>query len=432
MDEVKENLKSEEVQEDTPLSDAEMQAQFKKQLNELLDNEKTISDTIKSLGSSINPEDLNSDVSEEDKAKTEEELKEAEKFLETDATELDQDKTKEFLFGKSKDEKIKTEDINNLLSNMKNMIGTVETMWSNYQSMYKLGDKEMKTLTEFNLAHRDEPSEEELAEIKAGKKKFDSFNGLDKLTEDDVKEIFGTDSEIISKKHEDTVKTIKEVLDTFYSMINSQREFRNVYDQYMDLIESNEFDKMEELKQIAIECGDEERKKKILEAYDVYYATKYLDFLRDEIDPDQMKYVLGAYTDENKVTYQINRGKEKLEKLGFSQMFVLELSKFEDRFLDEKYKKQSNILLAHFLNMVVYGDLKNPTSIDRTRVVAFVIILDRLIRNRLKPEIRERVLGNLIALEDQYEKPVEEALVELKARKEANRKRQEEFIKNKK
>lgn len=340
--------------------------------------------------------------------------KEINDIMNKSSEELSDSELKSFLFGKNKDEKVKIEDMNQMLSNMKNLISSVEMMWKSYQSMYHIDDDMLKKLTEFNLANRVEPTEED----KKNNTKFDSFNGLDKLTEEDVISIFGADNDIISENdHTETVKTIKAVIDTFYAWINSSREFRSAYDQYMDLIEKNELDKMAELKEIAEKEEDQEKKAKILEAYDLFFKIKYLDFLRDPVDESQMKYVIGAYTNEDKIKYQIERGKEKLQKLGFSSMFVLEMSKFEDRFLNEKYKKQSNILLAHFLNMIVYGDLKNSKSLDRSQAIAFVIALDRIARNCWKPEIRDRIIGNIEALEEQYLEPVQLALDDLKKHK---------------
>ena len=355
-----------------------------------------------------------------------EEIKqEAENIINKDSEELSAEETKQFLFGKSKDEKVSVEDMNALMTNMKNMIGTMETMWKNYQSMYKITDEVLKKLTEFNLAHRTEPAEEDLEAIRKGEKDFDSYNGLDHLTKEDVVSIFGSDNDIIVEDHDATVKNIKQVTDTFFALVKSRQEFRGVYDHFMDLIEENELSKMAELKELAEKETDLEKQKKMLAAHDLFFTTKYLDFLREPLDPKQINYVINSYTNADKIKYLIERGKEKLEKLGFSQMFVLEISKLEDRFLNEKYKKQSNILLAHFLNMVVYGDLKNGKSIDRSRTVAFVIALDRLARGCWSPELKERIVGNLEALEEQYLEPVAKALSELKKAKEEAQKKLE-------
>ena len=395
------------------------------------DAEKIVKDKIiedseftKSFISSDMQTKIDEAVNQIEKAK-DPELTEAEIFFNKKDSEITPEETKQFLFGKSPDEKVSIEDMNTLMTNMKNMIGTMETMWKNYQSMYKITDDVLKKLTEFNLAHRTEPAEEDLEAIRKGEKEFDSYNGLDHLTKEDVVSIFGSDNDIIVKDHSMTVKSIKQVIDTFFALVKSRQEFRGVYDHFMDLIEENELSKMAELKELAEKETDLKKQKKMLAAYDLFFNTKYLDFLREAVSPEQMNFVINSYTNANKIKYLIERGKEKLEKLGFSQMFVLEISKLEDRFLNEKYKKQSNILLAHFLNMVVYGDLKNGKSIDRSRVVAFVIALDRLARDCWSPELKERIVGNLEALEEQYLEPVAKALSELKKAKEEAQKKLE-------
>ena len=54
-----------------------------------------------------------------------------------------------------------------------------------------------------------------------------------------------------------------------------------------------------------------------------------------------------------------------------------------------------------------------------------MIALDRLARDCWSPELKERIVGNLEALEEQYLEPVAKALSELKKAKEEAQKKLE-------
>lgn len=289
-------------------------------------------------------------------------------------------------------------DVSVMLDNMKAMMGTLETMWSTQKSMYNITDEHIKRLTEFNYEHR--TKEEDFVPEEG--KVYDRFNGITHLTESDVIDIFGKDSSIISEKHSDTISTIKNLLETFFSWLSSLKEYHIIYNGYMDMIEESENKNMSMLKEKAESCEDEEKKAKMLSAYNEYYSIKYLDFLQNKISEKNRGYILKAFTDEKKIQYWLNRGKEKLEEIKFSSRFILEISQFETRFLPEKYHGQNNILLLYFLHSIIYADLKNSKSKDKAKIVAFVIAMDRLIRNCWNNEIRERIINNVIAFEDQF------------------------------
>lgn len=289
-------------------------------------------------------------------------------------------------------------DVSVMLDNMKAMMGTLEGMWSTQKSMYNITDEHIKRLTEFNYEHR--TKEEDFVPEEG--KVYDRYNGIDHLTESDVIDIFGKDSSIISEKHSDTISTIKNLLETFFSWLSSLKEYHIIYNGYMDMIEESENKNMSMLKEKAEACEDEEKKAKMLDIYNEYYSMKYLDFLQNKISEKNRGYILKAFTDEKKIQYWLNRGKEKLEEIKFSSRFILEISQFETRFLPEKYHGQNNILLLYFLHSIIYADLKNSKSKDKAKIVAFVIAMDRLIRNCWNDEIRERIINNVIAFEDQF------------------------------
>lgn len=289
-------------------------------------------------------------------------------------------------------------DVSALLDNMKVMMGTLETMWFTQKSTYGITDDHIKKLMEFNYEHR--VKEEDFVSEEG--KTYDHYNGIDCITESDVINIFGEGSAIIEKKHENTISNIKNILETFFAWLSALKEYNNIYNGYMDLVEESENKNMDKLKERAEACENEEQKANMLAIYDEYYRMKYLDFLQNKISEKNRGYILKAFTDEKKVQYWLNRGREKLEEIKFSAKFILEISQFETRFLPEKYHGQNNILLLYFLHSIIYADLKNSKSKDKAKIVAFVIAMDRLIRNRWSDEIRERIINNVIAFENQF------------------------------
>lgn len=313
-----------------------------------------------------------------------------------------------YLFGKKPDESITIEDMNKLISYLGNMVGTIEQMLTNYRAIYKMGDSEFKALYDFNMEHREERPED------VSEEKYDRFNGLDKLTEEDVVKIFGKDSPIIEPEHTKTIDNIKKVVDTFISFLTGQQQYNLVYNNYTQLIEDNENDRMNELKEMAEKETNEDTKAKMLKAYNEYYAIKYLDFLKEPMEPKVVEIISGNFVRADKIKYWITRGTERLEQMKFSTKFILELSKFETRFLDPKYKEQDNILLMWFLHKLIYSDLNSDSSKDKAALVSFMITMDRLIRNQWKDDIKERIMNNIIELEEQFLEPVAKVLSESK------------------
>ena len=313
------------------------------------------------------------------------------------------------LMSKDSDETITIEDMNQLIVSMRDMIGVVEQMWINYKKSYNITDEHLKALAAFNAEHC-EPKVDDSEE------KYDYFNGLNKLTSEDIVKIFGEDSIIGSEADEKTIKLIKDIVDSYFSWLSGSKQFQQLNNTYTNLIEENEQAKMDELKKIADAETDPSKKEMMLKAYNEYYSLKYLDFLKEPINEFRMSIMNQQFINAEKINYLIERTKEKLEEMKFSSMFVLELSNFETRFLDSKYKDQNNILLLWFLNQVVYGDLKDSKKKDRVIVVSFVLAMDRLIRKQWNEEITTRIMNNIIALEDQFTESITKTLADFKAK----------------
>ena len=147
---------------------------------------------------------------------------------------------------------------------------------------------------------------------------------------------------------------------------------------------------------------DPEKKEMMQKSIDLYINRKTLGFLRDPIDEKTMERILSNYKNEHKVSYWIQRTRDKLKQMKISQKFILEISHFETRFLEEKYHKCDNMLLMYFMSMIVYMDINNKDNPDRNKVACMVFALDRVIRNKMSEEQKKIVIDNIIALEDQF------------------------------
>lgn len=340
------------------------------------------------------------------------------KNLETELKNMDKDQLKHFLFEKGSDEKISVEDMNGLIKQMRQMVGTMEVMWNNNRNQYNITDEHIKKLNEFNIAHRISEDDFNKNKPEGSEENFDPLNGLKQLTEQDVIDIFGPESLIITPdNHEETIKTIKEVLESFLVWLKSLNQFKEIYNSYMKLLDENEQRQIDQLAEIAEKEEDPEKKAKMQKALEAYYSIKYLDFLKEKVDEEKIKHLCVYYTNQEKMNYLISRTREILTKGGFSNAFILEMSKFETRFLEEKYHEQDNILLTWFFNLVVYGNMRSKASKDKAIVSSFIITMNQFIMGQLDEKGKQRVLENIIAFEDQMLEPVAKVLAEYKAKK---------------
>ena len=297
--------------------------------------------------------------------------------------------------------KMSMKEITDMLKKVKELVEISQSGWEATRKEFELKDSHIKALYEFNLNNRD-PLPLVTEENKDEEKQYDPNNGLDKITEEDVIKIFGEDHPIIGITHDVTKDRIKATMEEFISWMSILKEYTNIHNAYMELIEYQEEEEIKKLKDIVDKEPDEEKKANAVKALENYYKIKYLDYLQEKVPEINMMHVIRAFNDENKVQYWIEKGRSKLKQLNLSQKFILEISQFEKRFLDEKYHPQNNVLLLYFLNVLNYSRLDTSKSAERSLIVSFVVMMDRFIRNQLKPEIRERILTNIIALEEQF------------------------------
>lgn len=290
-------------------------------------------------------------------------------------------------------------NISTLMKQVAEMCNVMEATWKSTKQEFSLTDAHMKQLHHFNEQHKKSMPEYLSDE---DKEKWDHFNGLDEITEEEVVEIFGEEHPIIGIFHTQTIDRIKSVVNEFFTWLSTLKEYRQIHDAYLKLVETQEEDNIKRLTEVMEKEEDPEKKAAMKASLDLYYRNKYLDFLADEVPEKDIDRLLKAFTDEKKVSYWIRRSEDKLKQLKISTKIIPELAQFEKRFLDEKYHKASNMLLLHFMQSIIYCDCGDKKDQSRRKVICMVLMLDNIIRNTVDEETRKRVLNNVMKFEDQF------------------------------
>lgn len=285
--------------------------------------------------------------------------------------------------------------LNGLLKNIRKSLDVVENIWFQTRDEFKLSASLVSELWVYNENHK-KPKPADVDE-----KDWNFFNGLTDIPEDEIERIFGEDHPIIGVHPDQTRDRIQTVMNDFYSWSNLSREYSETDRQYRILMEMKEDQNMMELQAIANNEKDPAMREAALAAIDEYKYRKYLDFMAEPMSDRDKKRLIDAFGDGKKVDYWITRTRDKLKQMAISQEFILEISKFEDRFLPEKYHKLSNMTLLYFMNTVTYGNVSDPKSRDRGTITAMVMAFDSVIRNVFSADVRQRVLNNIMGLLDQ-------------------------------
>lgn len=295
-------------------------------------------------------------------------------------------------------DEISSQKIGMMMNQAQSMLATMRSIWESDMREYNVKESQMKELHQWNEQHRT-PMPEGLTEKE--KEEWDIFNGLDSITEEEVIRIFGEEHPIIGVTHDVTIDRIKTVNGDFFAWLSCMKEYRQIHDAYLMLLEKEEEKNIEQLRLVAENEEDPEKRTKLLSNIDTYYHTKYLDFLADPMDKRDLERLAKAFVDEKKIQYWINRCRDKLKQLKISSNFILEVSQFEKRFLEEKYHKCSNILLLYFMQTIIYCDTYDKKDINRTKSVCMVFALDNCIRNQWEEDKKERIMNNVRAFCDQ-------------------------------
>ena len=286
-----------------------------------------------------------------------------------------------------------------MMKSLKNTIEIVREEWEASKRELKITDVHMRQIFQYNQDHK-LPMPENLTEEE--KKDWDILNGLNDITDDKVMEIFGSDHPITQTgDHDLMVQRLKDATQDFANWISIMTEYKNLHNAYCQLVELEESKNIEKLKVMAENEPDEKKKEKMLASINEYNRNKYLDFLADELDESTIKVLINAFTDEKKVEYWLKRTRDKLSKININTKFILELSQFENRFLDAKYHKASNILLLYFMNIARYIVPDKNDDPNKIKTCCMQVMFDRFIRDTLDKEVKQRILNNILAFEDQ-------------------------------
>jgi hypothetical protein len=291
------------------------------------------------------------------------------------------------------------QQLRGLMGQVREMMGMLESQWNSTREEFKLTDTHMKLLYAYNEENR-QPMPEGLSEEESIK--WDVFNGLNSISEEKVLEIFGQEHCIIGVQHSVTVDRIKSAVLDFFSWMTSVKEYRQIHDGYMELIELGEEKEIEKLKQYTALEQDPAKKAQMQAAIDLYYNRKFLGFLAEPLQEGPLAILVKAFSDPKKIQYWLDRSRKKLGQLKISSKFILEISQFEKRFLPEEFHHQSNILLIYFMNLIVFSDVYDKKDPARNKVACMVFGLDKFIRGVWAPEVREVILNNIIEFQKQF------------------------------
>ena len=289
-------------------------------------------------------------------------------------------------------------NITTLLKNLQDMLKIMETQWKTSQREFKLTNEQVQKVYEYNESYYT-PMPDNLTQEEIDK--YDRFNGLDHISEETVLEIFGEGHPIIGVENTVTIDRLKDCMNDFIAYVSAMKEYKQVHDAYMQLIENEEDRNIAILEDMYQKETDPDKKAKMEENLNKYYDKKYLNFLSESMTDDQKNRLINTFSDGKKIEYWIKRTREKLKQLNISEQFILELSQFEKRFMDEKYHKCSNMLLLYFMGLVIYSDIYNSKSESRGRVIAMVIVLDSVIRKVSNEKTTEMVMNNIQSMLDQ-------------------------------
>ncbi len=291
------------------------------------------------------------------------------------------------------------ENIEALLKNLEGMVQIMESQWNASARELDLKDHHMRALAEINMKYRQLPPEHLTPEQLND---WDYLNGIDKITDDEINAIFEEGHKVRGVDHSQTVDRIKGACQDFFGWLQTVREYRNVHDAYLQLLELKEEEQIKELRETAEKEEDPEKKQAMLNSIEMYYNRKYLKWLAEPVDDASKERIVKALSDEKKVAYWINRCRDRLKQMKISSKFILECSQFEKRFLEEKYHKNSNVLLLYFMQTAIYQDPNNKKDDGRTKTVCMVMAIDAIVRNTMTEDNRTMVLDHIRKFEDQF------------------------------
>ena len=296
------------------------------------------------------------------------------------------------------DEQLK--QLDNLLFTLRDGINLMSKDWIATAKEYGITAQHMTALGVYNSEHCT-PAPENMTQEE--RNKWDYMNGIDSLTEEDVKNIFPPGHPIYAITFDITKDRIKDICKQYFEYTSMKKEYSMVHEQYSRLLEQNEEAHIAMQRVLAETETDPKLKAEKIAAIDKYYYYKYLKWLRDPVDPQQMNAIIKALSNADKIMYYNNRCKAKLEQLKISPMIIVEINKFENNHLEEKYWPNQGVLVLYFMTMVAFANIGRALSDDMNKIRCLIIALDRYIRKSvMTDQERDEITQSIIAFEDQF------------------------------
>lgn len=292
-----------------------------------------------------------------------------------------------------------------IVVNCKKIMENMAKLWLVTAREYHISDTIMRKLSVYNDQYRTKPdpelSKEEL-------KEFDHLNGLDHLTLEDAIAIFGSNHICIKPTIEETRETIKTVASTFFDYAVAKREYMTINSAYLKYVEEQEVGEAERLQKMIEAETDPEKKKTLEDALHHYNWLKHLGFLAEPLSEKHLERIKIGLVDPKKAEYWLRRSSEKLGQLKADPQFIPMLYHFEEKNLDQKYRKLNNCLMIHFMTICIAADMHSPRDDYRNMARCFFIGIHSLWRGLLSEKARETVMKNIVAFEDQLIDVIEE------------------------
>lgn len=311
-----------------------------------------------------------------------------------------------------------TEDLDDMISNfsmdqidaipdmlkmVKESLTIFEQVWNDTRKTYELTDKQMIAVSQFNKTHKDpKPEGYDEDKIENEEDKYDPFNGIDKMSEEDVTEIFGENSKIKGLSHNLTLEHIKEAAKELTDYVEARENYHQMSRAYLMLVDTRE---EYELSQLLIEAqkhDNEEVKQKVIDQVNYIRDQKNVAFLanEDDLTERELDYIISAYDEEKKIQYLMNRTLDKMERIGLSSGMLVEFNNFEKRYLPEKYHKYTNMLLVYLLRLIAYSNPNNKNDNLANNARSLMLAIDGVTRNSLTDERKQNIIDNVIAFEE--------------------------------
>lgn len=319
-----------------------------------------------------------------------------------DETETTEESSEELLGEENPLNDFTLKQLSDLLSQVGDMVKTMEQNWLMSKKEFDLNDTQMKQLWDYNKEHRTTLPEDDPNITEEERENWDQFNGLNEIPEEKVFEIFGEGHPIIGVMNSQTIDRIKNVVSDFFGWLDAIREYKKINEAYMKLVEIEEEKEIQKLIDEMNTIEDPDRKAALGISIKTYYDNKLLNFLAEPLTEMEIDRLVKAYYDKKKIEYWINRSRDRLKQLKIAPKCILEISQFEKRFLPEKYHKQSNIFLLYFMTVLIHCDPNSKNDINKTRTISMILVLDSVIRNTIDPEKKKVVLDNMMKFQDQF------------------------------